>query len=322
MVDMGMYRKIQSGLNIFQQARDLGLPVWKTPTVLFGLMALLTVILMITVHFVVQHNDDPRVLVVAEAIVVMTVFSIGGSMISAFEEIARSNKMKSEFITIVSHQMKTPLTKMKWLMSQWERSEDYSPRRMHVFLNQMRLANETIIHLSSDLMDAARIDRGEKIVILGKVALKDLVIIVMKEYEMTAGLRNIRMCFQSDPGDAMVLGDDKRVKVVVDNLLSNAVKYSRDGGRIFVGISDSGDSRILSVKDDGVGIPEDQKQFVFEKFFRGRNVASGNVDGTGLGLFLSRGIIHQIGGTIEFRSTENVGSEFLVSFPAIKDTSV
>src|SRR4030066_1361443 len=106
--------KIVNDLNFKKQAKELGISVWKTPSFLFLLMGIIIIVSMTAVYYISNFYESPEVLVIAESIVVITIFSIGNSVISEVERIARLNKMKSEFVSVASHQLRTPLSAIRW----------------------------------------------------------------------------------------------------------------------------------------------------------------------------------------------------------------
>jgi signal transduction histidine kinase len=131
-------------------------------------------------------------------------------------------------------------------------------------------------------------------------------------------LRHIRIDLNIKKELPLVVGDSEKIKLVIENLLDNAIKYTTSGGKIEVKISKSSQYLITEVKDNGVGIPEEQLGRVFEKFFRSDNVVRYQTEGTGLGLYIAKNIVEQLGGEIWFKSIENVGSVFSFSLPTSK----
>jgi signal transduction histidine kinase len=116
----------------------------------------------------------------------------------------------------------------------------------------------------------------------------------------------------------LALGDAEKIRLAVENILDNAVKYTNSGGKIKIKISKEGKFLMFEVKDNGVGIPEEQIKRVFEKFFRSDNATKYQTEGTGLGLYIAKNIVEQLGGKIWFKSIENIGSVFSFSIPCEK----
>ena len=111
------------------------------------------------------------------------------------------------------------------------------------------------------------------------------------------------------------MADKERIRLVVENILSNAVKYTLAKGKIEIGFSQKNEFLLCSIQDDGVGIPINQQEHVFEKFFRSDNVLKYQTEGTGLGLYIAKNIVEQLGGEIWFESRENEGTKFVFSIP-------
>jgi len=109
--------------------------------------------------------------------------------------------------------------------------------------------------------------------------------------------------------------DEDKIRQVLQNLLSNAVKYSHENGQVEIGYHVDGSSAVLSVRDQGLGIPANQQSRIFEKFFRANNVQTHETDGTGLGLYIAKAIAEGHGGKVWFESKENVGATFSLALP-------
>ena len=172
-----------------------------------------------------------------------------------------------------------------------------------------------MIRLVNDLLDVARIDQNRLILIKQKVDFLKIVEEVMEEIIPKAKLRNIEIEIDTKKELPMVVGDKEKVQIVVENLFDNAVKYTNSGGKIRVKISKNKQYLEFEIKDNGVGIPEEQIGRVFEKFFRSDNATRYQTEGTGLGLYIAKNIVEQLGGKIWFKSIENVGSVFSFSLP-------
>ena len=175
--------------------------------------------------------------------------------------------------------------------------------------------NQRMIHLVNDLLNVARIDQNRLILKKQRFDFVEIVKEVVAETIPKARPRNIKIDINAKKEVPFVLGDAEKIRLVMDNLLDNAVKYTNSGGRIKISIFKSGKFLIFEIKDNGVGIPEEQTGRVFEKFFRSDNASKYQTDGTGLGLYIAKNIVEQLGGEIWFQSIENVGSVFSFSLP-------
>ena len=304
-------------LNLKKQAEDLGIKIWQTPGFLFIIMGVVTTALMAATFYLAQNYGDPSVLVIAESLVAIIMLIAGNSVVRLVGQMARLNKMKSEFVSVASHQLRTPLSAIRWetelLMTKQRRGLNEKQKKTIETINSL---SSRMTRLVNDLLDVARID--QKRLILRK-ELVDLVEVTQKTIEENlpvAKARNIEIVFNINKKKIpKITGDPEKMKLIVENLLSNAIKYTTKRGKIEVKIVRKDNLLIFSIRDNGVGIPEEQHDQVFEKFFRSDNVVKYQTEGTGLGLYIAKNIIEQSGGRIWFQSIENVGSIFSFSLP-------
>jgi signal transduction histidine kinase len=133
--------------------------------------------------------------------------------------------------------------------------------------------------------------------------------------EAITKIRNIEVTFKDKKKIPLIFGDPEKLRMVIENLLGNSIKYTTNYGKIEIKLSKKGDFVIFSIKDNGVGIPLEQHGRVFDKFFRSDNIVKYQTEGTGLGLYIAKNIIEQLGGKIWFDSVEGLGSIFNFSVP-------
>jgi signal transduction histidine kinase len=313
--------KIINDLDLKKQAKDLGISVWKTPSFLFVMMGLIILVAMTAVYYISNFYESPEVLVIAESVVVITIFSIGNSIISEVERIARLNKMKSEFVSVASHQLRTPLSAIKWetelLLTKLDKGLNEKQRSGIEAINSL---TNRMTRLVNDLLDVARIDQGRLIL---KKSCFDLSAVAQENVNnlmLLAKAKNTELIFRNSPGPMFVVGDAEKLGLAAENLISNALKYIMGRGRVEISVHKKAGRVIFSSKDNGVGIPEEQQSQVFKKFFRSDNVVKYRTEGTGLGLYIAKNIIEQSGGSIWFQSKEGIGSIFSFSLPLCSDS--
>ncbi len=303
-------------LNLKKQAKDLGINIWQTPSFLFIIFGVAATIIMAATYFISKNYEDPAVLVISECLVVVVVFILEMLVARFIEQMTRLNKMKSEFVSIASHQLRTPLSAIKWetelMLKKFKKGLN---KKQIKNLENIYAINQRMIHLVNDLLDVARIDQNRLILRKQKFDFIEVVKSVADEIVPKAKLRNIEVEIKTKKGLPLVLGDADKIRLAVENLLDNAVKYTNSGGRIKINIFESGSFLIFEITDNGVGIPQDQISRVFEKFFRSDNASKYQTDGTGLGLYIAKNIVEQLDGKIWFQSIENVGSVFSFSLP-------
>jgi len=226
------------------------------------------------------------------------------------------DKMKTEFVSVASHQLRTPLTGIKWFTELLLKSKPNDTIKNYA--NQIVISNERMVRLVDDLLDVSRIEAGKKFDIILKNT--DIVLIVksvIKEQAISAKKKNIALVCSADAPHKLILSlDESKINQVFQNLVSNAIKYSKEKTKITIGCQQKKNEAIFFVKDNGVGIPQHQQSQIFNKFFRAENAFSMHTDGSGLGLYIVKAIIEAHKGKIWFESAENKGTTFFFSLPA------
>lgn len=311
--------RIVNDLNIKKQAADLGVSVWQAPSFLFMLMGLITLIAMTATYYISKNYDSPEILVLAESIVVITIFTIGNSVIHGVEEIAKVNKMKTEFVSVASHQLRTPLSAIRWetelMLTKHRAGLD---AKQQAGIEGIAQLSARMTRLVNDLLDVARIDQGRLTLKKEKIDLGKITGETLEIMRPLAEAKDIRIVFNRDEKAHPIIGDADKLKLAIENLVSNAIKYTLNRGKIEVNLAEEGNFAVFSIQDNGVGIPEPQQKMVFNKFFRSDNVVKYQTEGTGLGLYIAKNVIEQSGGKIWFKSQENSGTIFNFSVPINK----
>lgn len=309
-------QRISDEFNLKKQADELGVRIWQTPSFLFIVMGLVIVGAMTGVYMVSAHYDSPEVLVASESGVVILLFTIGNSIIRTVEEVAKANKMKTEFVSVASHQLKTPISEMKWqvelLLSKF--SEGLSERQAEI-IKEISHSSEKMGRLVNDLLDVARIDQGQLALTRDKINLCELVQDAVDSQKILAKASNVQLRTSCPVDSPEVFADKRRIAVVLDNLVSNAIKYIGTKGEVEIFLENKDDMVQVCVRDNGVGIPKSEQANVSNKFFRSNNSIKNKTEGTGLGLYIAKNIVEQSGGSLWFKSTENVGSDFYFTLP-------
>jgi len=223
-----------------------------------------------------------------------------------------ANRAKSEFISSMSHELRTPLNAILGFgQLLGNDSLALTPAKRTEFTKHILKAGTHLLNLINEILDLAKIESANLMLSIEPVAMSDMLVECRTMIEPAANQRNIRMLF-SDSSGLNVLADRTRLKQVLLNLLSNAIKYNREGGTVVVDCVSLGSDRVrLSVRDTGLGLRPDQVEALFQPFNRlGQETSS--VEGTGIGLVVTKRLIELMNGSIGVTSTVGVGSVFAI----------
>ncbi|MGC8866874.1 MAG: GAF domain-containing sensor histidine kinase [Elusimicrobiales bacterium] len=219
------------------------------------------------------------------------------------------NKIKDEFIASVNHEIKTPLTTIKGFLSVLLNGDAGSLNDQQIaFLNLVDQATNRLINIVTNLLDISKLTSKADIE-MEKADLIETINTLLPSLRMKAYSKNIRIIFNSEIKNAMIKMDKHWIAQVINNLVDNAIKYSMPSSVVNISVYDKGDVVIFCVEDHGYGIDEEDKKFIFEKFFRGKNVSL-NTQGSGLGLAITKTIIEKHNGKVWFESEKGKGSKF------------
>jgi signal transduction histidine kinase len=309
--------KIVNDLNLRKQAKELGVSVWQTPGFLFLVMGVASFFIMSATYIISRNYDSPEVVVISESLVAIVMLIVGNGTVRLVGQMARVNKLKSDFVSVASHQLRTPLSAIIWeielLLTKNNKGLSERQKKSLATINSLSCR---MTRLVNDLLDVTRIDQKRLMLRKETIDIVDIAEKMIEDLSSLAAARNINILFNVNKKRIPKLtGDPERIKLVVENLLNNAIKYVVKRGKIEVKIVRQNSSVVFSIRDNGVGIPEEQQDQVFEKFFRSDNIVKYQTEGTGLGLYIAKNIIEQTGGKIWFQSIENVGSVFSFSLP-------
>ncbi len=235
--------------------------------------------------------------------------------VEARRKVEDLSRLKDEFLSIASHELRTPVTSIKGytqLAKTLIRENDLatSEEYLDIALDQIDRMSRLIL----ELLDVSRIETGRLEIRREPIHWTTFVRDVVQRHHTAVSDRRFHMSIPED--GKVVTGDRDRLEQVLGNLLENAVKYSPDGSEIFVNVDDKGETLVTSICDRGIGIPSDELNQVFERFHRGRQVSSSNYGGLGLGLYITKQIVERHGGTIWVESREGSGTTFHFALPA------
>jgi len=229
----------------------------------------------------------------------------------------KTEQERREFVSNVSHELRTPLTSTRSYIEAlaegaWQ-DKEIAPKFLEVTLNE----TDRMIRMINDLLNLSRMDSGNYQLQLEYINFKEMVNFVLDRFDMMVDEHEKKYRIQREftKRELWVEVDTDRMIQVIDNLMNNAVKYSPDGGVIKVRLMETHNNIILSITDQGLGIPPNDLNKIFDRFYRVDKARARKQGGTGLGLAISKEVLKAHGGNIWVESREHVGSTFFVSLP-------
>lgn len=235
------------------------------------------------------------------------------------EKLKALDEAKDDFISMASHQLRTPLTSIKGYISMiLEGDAGDINEQQRSFLNQAFTSSQRMVYLIADLLNVSRLKTGKFIIEASPAYLPELVETEISQLYETAAARGLELRFTKPDSFTMLNLDETKIRQVVMNFTDNAIYYTPKGGTIDVALKETDESVELTVTDTGIGVPKAEQHHLFTKFYRAGNARRARPDGTGLGLFMAKKVILAQGGSIIFRSTEGKGSTFGFTLPKAK----
>ncbi len=226
-------------------------------------------------------------------------------------------KLKDQFVFIAAHELRTPVTSINWWMEiilDDEKGKKLSPELRESLTNIMN-SNQKLVHLVDDLLNVARIESGTIQIKKADCDMIEIINSVIAEQELAAKAREVKIDFKNKSKKLKLFSDESRLKQVMTNLLSNAIKYNQEKGTVTI-TADATDGFIeVAVKDTGIGIEKDEMKILFSKFGRVKNKITEKIEGTGLGLYVSKEIVKKLGGKIWAESEAGKGTIFSFKIP-------
>jgi signal transduction histidine kinase len=309
--------RILEQLNIPKQCKKYGLSLWQCPSFLFLIMGMIIALVSVLSYLIgTRYIAEPRVVALIVLIISAILLILATIITNSFERLAETNRLKSEFISTVSHQLRAPLSNLAWaielLMS--GRLGKIEEQQVEYF-KILKENSDRMKDLVKDLLIVSRIESARLFLKREEFYLEELVREIIKEFEPFAKASNCQIEFTSEQNLPKIFGDRYQIRQVIENLLDNAIRYTKGKGKVKIRIKKEKNFVHFEIEDNGVGIPKEDQKFIFQKFFRASNVLKYKTQGTGLGLYISKAIIERSGGKIGFKSKEGIGSTFWFKLP-------
>ncbi len=233
------------------------------------------------------------------------------------EEILEESKAKSEFLSMVTHQLRTPLSGLKWIFQMLLAGDlgSFNAEQKNI-IQKGSESTERMISLLQEVITANQNNEWDFKYEFQKTDLGKIIESIITEFLEEARVNNVTIRFERpDQPLPLVNADPEKMMLVFQNLIENAIKYSDSGSAVVIRTHVEDASLVFSFQDHGIGIPKEEQSKIFQKFFRAENARERKKEGTGLGLFTAQNIIEKHGGTLTFESVPNKGTTFYCKLP-------
>lgn len=240
----------------------------------------------------------------------------------ANERMQELDTMKTEIISVAAHQLRTPLSGIKWMMK-LVLDGDIGPlnKDQKEWLSRGYDTNDRLIRTVNDLLEVDRLESGRIKYVFKDVKLEDMIEMAIAGVLPKASFKKMHISYSSTGAIPSLYVDEERIVDMLQNLIENAIKYSREGTVVSITSQVAGDYVRISVSDTGIGIPESDYDKIFSRFFRASNAMQFATEGSGLGLSIVNNVVQRHAGKISFSSKENEGTTFTVELPINNESS-
>lgn len=317
------WREIIAELDVPGQCRKYGVSLWQCPNFLFLVMGGV-IILSTLVSYALgkRYIEEPEITVLLILILTCILLVLSFIITRSFERLAEASRLKSEFVSIVSHQLRAPLSNMKWALDFLMSGRSGKVEDAQVGYFQILKQNSARMEeLVSDLLVVSRIDQGTLPTETNMFVFKEFLDEILFEFDSYIKASNVQLKVEGEKRLPKLRQNESHLRHVVQNLLDNAIRYSATSGeerkrsKVQIRYGKKNNKFFFKIEDNGVGIPKEDQKHIFEKFFRYRNALKQETQGSGLGLYIAKSLISLAGGTMHFKSEQDKGSTFWFHIP-------
>lgn len=313
-----IFKSILKQLNVFAKCRELGASIWQCPQFLFLIMGV-TIIGSSLIFYLIgtgYYAFDPLMVAMSVLAVAFILFIIFFMVIHNFERLIEVSRMKSEFVDITSHQIRSPLTSLKWIIELLASGKTkLLAKERKKYLDDAQDNIKLMVELIDDLLVVTKIENKNFSLRKKEISFKKMIEDSISQFKFFSDASKIKLKFHCKNDLPKMFIDGYYLKLAIDNLIGNAIRYTPGKGSIDIYLVKEGKSFLFKVQDNGVGIPQKDQKYIFQKFFRSENLLKEEVQGSGLGLYITRLAIKRLKGKIWFESKEEKGTTFYFTIP-------
>lgn len=307
-------------LNPVVECRALHLSTWQCPPFLVLLWGFITILSIVSTYLAASRYAEEETVIIGVTAVTIVSLMMGATIISSFNRIAETNRLKTEFVSIISHQLRSPLSIFQWTIDatkrELARTRDLSDIEQYV--ETLQETSESMTRLVNTLVELNNIETGILVVRRAAFRLDLITQKIIDRFQSATTKSKISISFSTPNSISEVYADENRIVVVIENVIDNAIRYSNKPGKVEILIVPEGKNLKWSIKDQGVGIPAADQKYIFQRFFRAGNALYRKTTGLGTGLYLAKMLVEASGGEMGFYSKEDQGSTFWFTLPLVR----
>lgn len=319
------FKKYLSQLNIRKECRKYGLSIWRCPQFIFLVMGIVIIFSTLFTYAVSsKFIEDPLLISLIVIFLTWLLLILSYIVTQSFERLAEASRMKIEFLTIMSHQIRAPFANMRWvtdLLLSKKSNISKNKEQEEEYLLILRENSQRLEELINKIITVSKIEQGKFPLRKDFFDFKGLIDKVILEFKSYAEASNVKIIFENPQSLPEVFGDASQIREVVENFVDNAIKYTKDKDEVKILLSRAKNNKDIyfEIKDSGVGIPKEDQKYIFQKFFRSKSAMKYQTQGSGLGLFIVKSIIESHNGKVDFISEEGKGTTFWFTLPILKN---
>lgn len=304
-------------LNIKAQCNDLNIPLWECPHFLFVVMGFIIIVAILGTNTAARYYTDPEIAALIVISVTGFLFVISHVIVGAFERVAEASRARAEFVSIISHQLRNPLSSIRWQLEILLRDQTID-QKTRSYLEGVNEYNNRMAKLVNDLLTVNRIENNRLTLTSTSFSLVDLIKKVIKDTAFFANASNIAVELEERKSIPFVYADQNHIRWAIENLLNNAIRYSNPRTVIKVAIGKQDKGIRVEITNHGAPIASNDAAHIFKKFFRAESARRTHTDGSGLGLFIAKSVVEASGGSIGFISDHSDKTVFWFTLPRAK----